>query len=332
MYQKKYFFFSYILFLFVLHGCGERGDDSSVRATPITLTKGSITSLDGLVINGVKFKTTNAILYFPDENIVRRISSEEEISTQKILKIGMVVEVKGRIGADGIGLAQEILYIDNLEGKIENKTVNSMFVMGQEVIPDESLRFLFDTLSEGDVVEVSGLTDARGAIRATYLEKKEDRNSNFEIKGFLYSILDTTSFRIVTGVLQSAPSFYTVHVASTSNLSLADMDMVVVTSDSPPVGGVIVSSRVKAVEQLYLLEGEKFEVEGYVYNPRLQFDSFNFILEFEAPLITMSENVVIVGGAKADIVEGRKIEIEGEIRTIISGQSWSFEANRVILK
>lgn len=315
----------------LLTGCGGGGGGDGSTGTNVA-SKGAITSLGSITVNGVTYGTKNAILRLPDENIIRSLPDENAINNEGLLKQGMVVTVKGVAYSDGKTVAREIEYMDNLEGKITSKSDNSMVVMGQTVVVEDTARAVFDTLAPGNIVEVSGVYDVQGNIRATYLAKKPDRTGDYELKGFIYSIHGPSSFTLVTGVLQCAPKFYTVNVDSTSSLVLGSTAEVI--SDSDPVGTVITAKRVNlnVKNELGPTMGDKIEIEGYVYNPRLQFDSFNLIVDFEAPLIMTTQSTVIVGGTKADIVEGRKMEVEADIVANSPGMSWSLIATKIILK
>ena len=299
----------FILFL-ILTGCGGGGGQSGEPGGTNVAIYGSISSVGTIVVNGSTLKTKNALLQLPDDNIFRTMENDNVIRDEGLLKPGMVVSIKGVKHADGTVTAQEIQYMDNLEGMIESKTASSMVVMGQTIIPESSAMTVFNTLVSGDIVEVSGFFDPSANVRATYLEKKPGRTGDYEIKGFIYSVTGPSSFTLRTVNLPGSHVFYTVNVESTGGLNSGDQ--IAVITDSVPVAGVIAAKQVNFTTDISIDFNYKLELEGFVYNPRLQFDSFNFIYGYDAPLMIMTPNTVIVGGIKTDLTEGRKVELEAE--------------------
>ena len=109
------------------------------------------------------------------------------------LRIGMVVKVEGDLDVSGTtGTAATISFDDNLEGPISSitdsstGTVKTLLVMGQTVIVengvttfDDTPPYSFAAMAVGDVIEVSGPTNADGSVQATFIEKKADDLATF---------------------------------------------------------------------------------------------------------------------------------------------------------
>jgi len=113
----------------------------------------------------------------------------------------MVVKVDGGFDDDDIhGTATEITYKDNLEGPVDSitdidATTKQAVVLGQTVILDMNQTHFenttFNTLAVGNVIEVSGLLDDAGQIRATFVEKKADSfttGTEIEVKGTIQNL------------------------------------------------------------------------------------------------------------------------------------------------
>lgn len=329
-FKRWFLVFSLILFIMFLTSCGGGGSSNSEGSK--VAVYGAITDIDNFTVNGTAYNTKDAVLYLPNENISRVLENDHVIADEGLLKTGMVVSLKGVKYHDGTAIAEEILYTDNLEGVIESKGPSSMVVMGQTVVPELQAMAAFTTLMPGDIVEVSGMFDVQANIRATYLEKKPYRTGDYEIKGFIFSITSPTSLTLRTVFLSASQAFYTVNVSSTAGLNTGDL--ISVTTDSFPVIGLIAGKQINIIYELNISLDYKMEFEGYVYNLRLQTDSFNLVVDYEIPLIEMSTDTVIVGGSKADITEGRKVEVEAVFSDITYSPMLSFgrKATTVILK
>jgi len=193
------------------------GSDSNSSSTPTptptpgaAVSKGVITELGSVFVNGIKFETT-------DPAIVITIDDKPGVAVD--LKRGMIVKVTGaNDDATKTGIAKKIEARDALEGKIEavdplNKTIT---VMGQIVQIEDNLTHLNDDLNVkvftaagflvDDTVEVHGFVDDTGGLRATRVAKKAI--GEFEAKGFVTG-LGATSFGL--SLTPGGASFITVN-------------------------------------------------------------------------------------------------------------------------
>jgi hypothetical protein len=152
-------------------GSSDHKDSVTPVATTGTLSVGVITGFGSVYVDGVRYDTTGA-----------SITMDGETATVSQLRVGQYVEVKGH--AQGAAhYADVIRYHNVLEGPITSiDTVGSSFVaMGQTVLVtldtslgDDIQPASIDGLEVGDVVEVSGIVPATGAIDATRVDIKPD--------------------------------------------------------------------------------------------------------------------------------------------------------------
>jgi hypothetical protein len=162
-----------------LFACGMNDGGGGIGGTGAVVTSvGPITGFGSVIVNGVEFRI-DPVTQFEVEGL--------ENAREDDLGIGMVVEVQGKLDEDRLGgVATRIHFEDNLEGPITAKddAAGTITVLGQTVFADEAnfAGATFAALAGGDVVEVSGLVDADGAIRATRIEKKV-ADSVVELKG-----------------------------------------------------------------------------------------------------------------------------------------------------
>ena len=168
----------------MLTACGGGGDiNISAKGPtfpPITLapppsssetitTHGVITGLGNVTVNGVRYAANGAT-----------VTTNGEPGTLADLRRGQIVTVDGRINGNGIsGTAENIRFDANLIGPVDSLDAagNRLIVMGQTVITGPDTVFAsgidaatFAGLSVGSNIEVSGFTDAAGAIKATRID------------------------------------------------------------------------------------------------------------------------------------------------------------------
>jgi hypothetical protein len=191
----------------VLVACGGGGgSDAPGTTAPAATNKttvGQITGFGSIYVNGIEFDTAGAS-YEVDDALA---------SNDDALAVGMVVKVEGSVNADGLtGSAFSVSYDDDVEGVVEqlmtdsnDVNIKSFLVMGVKVIADASStnfessdpNFSFETIAEGDVVEVSGDYGPDSSLFATYVEEQSADDDEYEAKGTVSNWNSTDSFDLV---------------------------------------------------------------------------------------------------------------------------------------
>ncbi len=174
-----------VLGALVLTACGG-GSGNSVAGidrtgSPVTVSYGPVSAFGSVVVNGVRFDTSSA-----------QVVVEGQPGTLDDLSVGDVVIVTGTVNANGTtGVATSVTFDDNVQGPIASidSIANKLVVLGQTVRSGEDTSFgegieppSVAGLIVGDIVEVSGLVESDGSIRATRIERKS-AGSGFEITG-----------------------------------------------------------------------------------------------------------------------------------------------------
>lgn len=173
-----------------LIACGGGGTGSSGSSGTVTTSSvGTITGFGSIYVNGVEYETTHASY---------RVDDEDRFDDSS-LAVGMKVRVKGTVNADGVsGIADSILYDDDVEGPVEsgslaviNASAKTFTIFGLPVKVDATQTVFdngvtFDTLAEGQKLEVSGYFDGQQLV-ATRIEKQDDLDNEFEVKGSVAS-------------------------------------------------------------------------------------------------------------------------------------------------
>jgi hypothetical protein len=123
---------------------------------------------------------------------------DDATAAETQLQDGMVVKVRGTFNADGTtGTALKIEADDELEGPVfsPQPALNLFLVLGQTVYVDDLTVFVNTTglsgaspLAANDNVEVHGLRDASGVIRASRVERKAPGLEAIEIKGVVSNL------------------------------------------------------------------------------------------------------------------------------------------------
>jgi hypothetical protein len=152
--------------LLVLMSCGGGigGSGSPVVAV------GTVTEVGSVVVNGIAFDTAGAT-----------ITLNGQPGSEADLRLGQVVTVRGTLAPSGVAGTAETVAIENTAtGPIESLDLaaNSLVVLGQIVRIDATTQFgatPFDELVIGNIVTLSGFVDADGVLRATRVEKTQDR-------------------------------------------------------------------------------------------------------------------------------------------------------------
>ena len=181
-------------------GDGNNGDNSQ-QSTPITVA-GKVTGFGSIFVNGIRFETNSATYELDDATG----SSDSDIS------VGMYVVVTGSLNADGVsGTADSVYYDDEVEGPVaglatdpDDETVKTFAVLGVNVRIDSKTKFEsddgtpfgFDTIMNGDVVEVSGAF-VGDLLHATYVELQDDLDEDYEVRGTVSDFNGTDMFTLI---------------------------------------------------------------------------------------------------------------------------------------
>lgn len=196
-------------------GSGGSGDtgDTSAGISGSGKAIGVITQFGSIFVNGVEYDTSEAII------IVNGV-----VATEDDLGVGMVVFIQGTVNEDGVtGVAEVVIVDDNLKGPISAITsatdesgsvldARQVTVLGIDVVVERTGTVFedttFESLSQGDLVEVYGFAESGNNIRATRVE----------LKDFIAGVTKVELYGEVTGLDTSDETFllgdYTINYAS----------------------------------------------------------------------------------------------------------------------
>ncbi|WP_298438869.1 DUF5666 domain-containing protein [Geobacter sp.] len=290
---KQWFFVLFAaIFALSLAGCGGGGGTAPAAGTPV-VSRGAITQLGSVYVNGIKFNTNNAA-----------INMEDPTDVSGGLKVGMVVTVKGTLDDASNGTASSVDFADNLKGPIAtfSNVSSSMTVLGQRIKFDPA-KTVFDNFSgvgtmgvkPGQMVQVSGMPDASGTIMATRIERHLPDwtpGSVVELKGTISAISGTT---LTINGLQVDASGVTLPAGATVGTFVRVEGTIPALTGAP-----LKATEVKLFKEgVEMEEGKHAEVEGLVSG--------------------LSGTTFMVGGTPVDagtlslagVANGVKVEVEG---------------------
>lgn len=312
-----------LLFATVFSGCGGGGGGGNSIAPPppppppppptggivrTGITSGVVSGFGSVFVNGVEYETNNAT-----------ITVDDQPGTESDLKVGHVIQLTGTVTEDeatGIietGEAETIVFDDNVKGPIDSRDLanNTMVVMGQTVSVDADTSFdddidppALEGLMDGEVVEVSGFTDANGNVVATRVERSAA--VEFEVRGIVSSLnAGNMTFNINALVVD----FSAATLDNFPSGMPSDGDFVEAKGMTFGAGGELQATRVELEDQVLTgNDGDNAEIEGLItrFVDETDFDVAGFP-------VTTNAQTVFEGGTAQDLGLNVKVEAEGDL-------------------
>lgn len=283
--------------------CGGGGGGGSEPATGTgVVSKGVITGFGSVLVNGVKFETTSTTVVSDDTNV-----------STSALDVGMMVRVSGKLNDDGVtGSATHIEYEDSLQGPVQNLTASGCTILGQNVTVTATTIFAGATdlaaINAGQVLEVSGFTNADGTITATRIEVKGAGEAKIRgTVGNLDAATKTFTLTVMPATATAPALAFTVDYTAAAVVPAADALVngvyVKVKSGTAPSDTTLTATKV-SVKKSGLDDADKAEVEGPV-------------ADFNSALKTFTVNGVKVDASGISLpvgfANGSMIEVEGKL-------------------
>ena len=270
---------------------------------------GPIDGFGSVIVNGVRFDTSDT-----------QFTIDDNVGAQEDLSVGQVVIVRGSIDDDGLsGTADSIEYDDAVEGPVDAGSIDlaagTFSVLGQRVrvttttVFDDSIQpQSLDGLTDGDVVEVSGLPDADGFIRATRIDTSG--TGEFEVKG-LVSNLNVGALTFDIGDLTVDYSAATLEDFVQGGPS--EGDLVEAKGSGLNGAGALVAAIVELETELEDSDlgedGDDAEIEGYVTGFRSGSD-----FDVLGVRVTTTAATVYERGTADQVQLNVRLEVEGHLQ------------------
>lgn len=303
-----------------LAACG--GSEPATGNTPgaVSTSKGAITALGSITVNGVRFSTAGA-----------SVKIENQPGAEADLKVGMVVKVKGH--DDGVnGQATEVEFEDQVRGRVDDVAGNVIRIGEQEIEVEHATEFednlsRLGSIANGDRIRVSGVATSGGRVRASRVDKLAGSSADFEVKGFVSGLAMGPPVAFVLRVTPDASTGLMVTLAAgvAAPAGLANGSFVEVRSLAAPLSGAITASAIELEDARLGGANDEVEVEGIVTSG----DSSSFMVNGQAVVTgagTRWEN-----GVPQDLLPGVKVEAEGHLDSqtppVLHADKVSFRAN-----
>lgn len=285
----------------LLAACGGSGADSDDGTAAASFTSGPISGFGSVVVGGVRFDDTLAVIVDEDGNRATRAD----------LKLGCVVDIDaGRIDrAEARAVALRIMLGGALVGPLGSvdTTASTLTLLGQTVLVttstvfDDTLTGGLGGLTPGSVYQVWGLFDAANArFLATRIAPAAGA-TEYRLRG-LVTELDTTArtFKIGSELVDYA-GVPNADVART----LANGQFVRVTLQTTQVNGAWVAIRLRHSVRTWEPRPE-VHVEGVI-------TVFHTLQSFEINGLQVNATDATFPDGTAGIVQGARVEVEGAI-------------------
>ena len=281
------------------------GPSGSTVSTGV-MTKGST------IVNGVRFEDTAA-----------NISLDDTPKTNAALQNGMVVKVVGNVNDDGInGTAQRVKAMVEARGKPTTVSAGanpqSLVVNNQTVFVDDQTVYSgvanLGAIATTTMIEVYGLRDAAGQIRATRIETQAAQMADStldEIRGVVTggaSGANPTTFTIGAQAINAGNATIVPTGATYQNGSVVE---VYCTQPCISGTGVFQATRLKVEDAqddaFKPASGQKMEVEGLISGFNVHPGDFSV----GTTPVTTTSSTRLEGGVATDLANNVKVEAEG---------------------
>ena len=320
-----------ILVMMVLGACGGSSAPPAATTPPPTggitgtgaaVSIGTINGFGSVIVNGTEYDTATAMFTIDGQS-----------GSQSDLAVGDVVVVKGTAEDDTTGaIAETVEFDDNVEGPIEagsisidpmDPTAGTFVVLAQIVHFDFNTSFddsispaSIDGLSDGDIVEVSGLVRSDGGIQATRIEPKTLQVGDpFEVTGFVAEPLNPgTSFMINGLVVDVATRSAVFDNFPGRDMAVGDPVEVKGEQTLGPAGELIATRVEYKGDRLNGEDGDHMEIEGFV---TALADQQNFHVSHHAVSCGAGCTVTTEGVAGGTLALNVKVEVKGQLESTV---------------
>ena len=297
--------------------CGGGGGSSGGGTEPgidrLGVASGVVSGFGSIFVNGVEFDTDSAEFEVDDDSVG---SGQDDLNVGDTVIVTFDPDVAGNV-------AETVFSDDAVEGPIDSIDLagGQLVVAGQMVLVDAATSFddsiptaSLAGLTVGDFVEVNGLFDSNGDIRATRIELSD---GEVEVHGVI-ELLDTDAQTFSINDL--VVDYGTMPAVIDDNFPggmFANGDFAEVKGPNPGPNSPLLATKVEA-EGLGLEAGDgqnfddfdevEVELEGFItrFASATDFDVSGFP-------VTTNSSTQFEGGGAGDLALNVKVEVEGDL-------------------
>ncbi len=279
---------------------------SNMNNSVSVATSGVITAFGSVFVNGVRYDVSAAHLQKNGKSVAQSALAVGEVA----LLHGWQDRASGECSADSVDVE------DNVVGPAAaiDVTANTLTVLGQQVIVTANTSFAasivpgdLSGLLAGDLVEVSGLVDASGAITATRIARAEADDA-LQVVGAV-SHADAMAHTFMINGLKI--DYSTALLDGFASGQPADADVVIVRGtvfDAASVTLTATKVRRAENERDQAADGERIEQEGLVTRFASATD-----FDVDGAPVTTTADTVYRNGTVGDIAMNARLEVRGTL-------------------
>jgi hypothetical protein len=318
-----------------LAGCGG-GTDGTGGSPPspagIATTASGVMTKGSVILNGIRFDDSTATVL------------DDRGRNAAALANGMVVKLRGRSDDNGNGTAERVDVENELRAVVTsfNAAANpqSFVAAGVTVLVDSQTVYAnvanFAALAAVGAgvarVEVHGLRDAAGNLRASRVELVAAGQGLDELRGTVSAVNTTADTFVLNGNITVNYAGATFSPANATENSLVNGTTVVEVRGSL-AGSVFTATQVDVEDleddNLRGRANEKQSAEGFVTG----FTAHPGTFQVNGRSVTTTASTRFVGGTSADLLNGVKVEAEGivDAQGVLVARKIEFRSVRVLL-
>ena len=301
---------SFLSFLAACGGGGSDGSDASSAPSTTSAVSTGVMTKGSTIVNGVRFEDTTA-----------NISIDDTPKTAAALQNGMVVKVVGTVNSDDInGTAQRIKALVEVRGRPTSVDASAnpqtLLLHLQTVFVDDETVYSnlagFNAITTTTLIEVHGLRDTTGRIRATRIEANATQMGDStldEIRGVVTGGTGTNpaTFSLGAQAINAAAAVIVPAGASYQNGSVVE----VYCTQPCFSGAVFQASRLKVEDAqdaaFQPVSGQRMEAEGLISG----FGGHPGNFSVGTTPVTTTSSTRFEGGIATDLANNVKVEAEG---------------------
>lgn len=296
----------------IIAACGGGTGGTGITGGPTNAVSIGVMTKGSVIVNGVHFDDTGA-----------QVEIDNTPKTPASLQSGMVVKVAGSVNSDNInGSAQKVKALVEVRGTPTSVDASAnpptLTVLGQVVFADDQTIFSgvanFAAITTSTLIEVHGLRDQTGQIRATRIEINQLQMGNSavdEIRG------------VVTGAIGTNPTSFNLGAQAVSvvggatilpnGATYSDGSVVEVHCSARPcvIGNTFQASVVEVEDAEDAAfqpgNGQRYDVEGLVSG----FTSTPGTFFVAGNSVTTTSSTLFEGGLATDLANDARVEAEG---------------------
>lgn len=314
--------------LVAVAGCGGGTDGTGSPAlSSAAITASGVMTKGSVIVNGVRYDDSAAIV------------TDDRGRTTAALANGMVVKLRGRRSDSGNGIAERVDVENELRAKITAintaASPQSLVAAGVTVLADSQTVFAgvanFAALTIGERVEVHGLRDGSGTLRASRVEVVAAGQGADELRGTASSINTGSDTFVLNGNITVNYAGATFSPVDARETSLANGAVVEVRGNLAGSVFTAVQVGIEDLEDDSLRGGpnEKQDVEGFVSG----FTAHPGNFRVNGRSVTTTANTRFEGGTAVDLANNVKVEVEGivDAQGVLVASNIEFRSVRVQL-